>query len=46
MGCNAKPGADSNSGRMGRFARYIVLFFVKMVLAGCPAADLLRRYAG
>ena len=31
VGCNAKQSAERNSGRIGRFGRYIVLFFVKMV---------------
>ena len=33
VGCNAKQSAERNSGRIGRFGRYIVLFFVKMVPA-------------
>ena len=32
MGCNAKQRAKCNSGRIGRFGRYLVRFFVKMAL--------------
>ncbi len=32
MGRNAKRSTKCNSGRIGRFGRYLVLFFVKMAL--------------
>ena len=44
MGCNAKQRAECNSGRIGRFGRYIVLFFVKMALVQtCSPSQALTR---
>ena len=44
MGCNAKQRAECNSGRIGRFGRYLVLFFVKMALVQtCSPSQALTR---
>ena len=44
MGCNAKQRAECNSGRIGRFGRYLVRFFVKMALVQtCSLSQALTR---